>query len=84
MFTATKGVGRAGYIQNRQVVGYPNPNIINKPIEKAYNKKKWLPIRLPADLRVVDIKWLSIWCEIFKTSFGEVNFPALAVNTKEE
>jgi len=30
---------------------------------------------LPKDMKVSDIKWLSVWCRKFAVDFGNVNFP---------
>ena len=26
---------------------------------------------------VTEVKWLSVWCEVFGISFGEVKFPKI-------
>ena len=36
-----------------------------------------LSLQLPQDIKASDIKWLTIWCEVFGISFGEVQFPNL-------
>ena len=70
---ATRGRNRNDFINNRQILGYPTP-FEAVPIERRYNGER-LFIELPNSLRASDIKWLSIWCEIFGISFGEVRFP---------
>jgi hypothetical protein len=32
-------------------------------------------VRLTSDIQTSDVKWLSIWCEVFNLSFGHVEFP---------
>eukprot|EP00095_Tigriopus_kingsejongensis_P004981 maker-scaffold96_size378025-snap-gene-2.47 protein:Tk04981 transcript:maker-scaffold96_size378025-snap-gene-2.47-mRNA-1 annotation:"domon domain-containing protein cg14681 precursor" len=70
---ATKGNNRREWIQNREIVNFPSVED-NTPIERAFNNER-LIIQLPSGVQADDIKWLSVWCEIFGVSFGEVNFP---------
>nr|ACO11166.1 DOMON domain-containing protein CG14681 precursor [Caligus rogercresseyi] len=69
---ATEGNSRGEYMENRIVVDYPIDD--PEPIERRYSNER-LYIDLPRNLKSTDIKWLSIWCEIFGISFGDVEFP---------
>jgi hypothetical protein len=41
--------------------------------ERKYSKET-LEVKLPKDIKAADIKWLTLWCEAFGVSFGEVKF----------
>ena len=77
---ATQGETRREWVANRQTIGYPNPDDFGTPLERPYglnpDKVDWLAIRMPQGLNVVDIKWMTIWCDQFGISFGEVAFPS--------
>ncbi len=76
---ATQGKNRREWIQNRRTIGYPNPEDKGTPLERPYgrnpDKVDWIAIRMPSDINVVDIKWMTVWCDQFGISFGEVQFP---------
>lgn len=42
-------------------------------LKKMSNVNVLLP--LPGQLKVTDIKWLSVWCRRFTVNFAEVSFP---------
>lgn len=76
---ATQGSNRRQWVQNRRTIGYPDPRDEGTPLERPYgvdpSKVDWLAIRMPEDVNVVDIKWMTVWCDQFGISFGEVQFP---------
>ena len=43
------------------------------PIKRAFDKQD-VVINLPADISSDKIKWLSLWCEEFGISFGDLAF----------
>jgi len=45
---ATEGDSLQDFVANRRIIGYPDPDDVDKPIEDEYKKedKKWLVIRL--------------------------------------
>ncbi|CAB4068636.1 unnamed protein product [Lepeophtheirus salmonis] len=69
---ATKGNSRSEYMENRIVVDFPIED--PSPIERRFDHER-LYIDLPPSVKATDVKWLSIWCEIFGISFGDVEFP---------
>ena len=77
---ATKGRNRNAWVANRKTIGYPNPEDFGTPLEKAYgtnpDKVDWIVLRMPSDILVQDIKWMTVWCDQFHISFGEVKFPS--------
>lgn len=70
---ALEGRTRGDYRQNRLVIGWPTP-FEAVPLERRFDQER-LFIDLPQGIRVSDIKWFSVWCEVFGISFGEVDFP---------
>jgi hypothetical protein len=48
---------------------------LEQPFGVDPNKVDWLVIRMPQGINVVDIKWMTVWCDQFGISFGEVQFP---------
>jgi Electron transfer DM13 len=44
------------------------------PITRKYNGDD-ITIKLPGDLTVYDIKWLSMWCVKYSVEFGHVDIP---------
>ena len=76
---ATEGKNRREWIRNRRTIGYPDPEDEGTPLDQAYgtnpDKVDWLALRMPKDINVVDIKWMTVWCDQFGISFGEVRFP---------
>jgi hypothetical protein len=45
-----------------------------EPITRKYNGED-ITIKLPGDLTVYDIKWLSMWCVKYSVEFGHVDIP---------
>ncbi len=72
---ATSGSSRRQWISNRKIVDYPN-SAEAAPIERPYLGER-LFVQLPSNIKASNIKWLTIWCEVFGISFGEVKFPDL-------
>jgi len=44
------------------------------PLNGRPHNNEEIIINLPANLNANDIKWLSLWCNIFKIDFGSVEF----------
>jgi hypothetical protein len=72
---ATQGNSRRQWVQSRTIIDYPS-SFDARPIERPYLGER-LFIQLPSNILVSDIKWLTVWCEVFGISFGEVQFPNL-------
>ena len=76
---ATEGQTRNEWVRSRKTIGYPDPEDKGTPLSRPYgtdpDKVDWLAIRMPHDINVVDVKWMTVWCEQFSISFGEVQFP---------
>ena len=79
IIAATEGKNRREYIANRRIVDYPSA-LDSRPIERPYLGER-LFINLPADADVCEVKWLSVWCEVFGISFGELKFPKYVKST---
>lgn len=79
---ATEGKNRKQYLKSRKTIGYPVPEDVGTPLDRPYGndpeKPDWVVLRMPADIRVQDIKWMTVWCDAFGLSFGEVDFPEFA------
>ena len=77
---ATQGKNRKQWLQNRLTIGYPDPEDFGTPLDRAYglnpDKVDWIVLRMPSDILVQDIKWMTVWCDQFRISFGEVKFPS--------
>ena len=39
MFLATEGEKLSDFVKNREIVGYPNPEDVDKPIEEEYKEE---------------------------------------------
>ena len=76
---ATEGETIQEWVNNRRTIGYPNPEDKGTPLEQPFGadpeKVDWLVLRMPQDINVVDIKWMTVWCDQFGISFGDVQFP---------
>ena len=49
--------------------------------EASRNEK--ILLHLPSDVRVSDLKWLSVWCRAYSVNFGEVIWPDTVVPGKK-
>jgi len=47
----------------------------NVPILNRAFKNEDIELTLPGDLKLKEIKWLSVWCREFKVNFGDLFFP---------
>jgi len=76
---ATEGDNILEWLNSRKTIGYPNPEDFGTPLDHPYgqnpDKVDWIVLRMPSDILVQDIKWLTVWCDQFQISFGEVQFP---------
>ena len=58
-------------IQNFTLIMYKDPNI--KPVP-AFNGTEDIILKLPDDVAVAKLNWLSLWCRQFEINFGHVEF----------
>ncbi|XP_014230471.1 protein Skeletor, isoforms B/C isoform X2 [Trichogramma pretiosum] len=56
-------------------ISYPEHHSRN-PSPLGYYKNADILLKLPYNMRVRDIKYLSVWCQRFTVNFGQVNIPA--------
>ena len=54
--------------------GYYEYRDQSAPILKGASKEQ-ITLRLPENMKVGDIKWLSVWCRKFSVDFGNLIFP---------
>ena len=54
--------------------GYYEYRDQSAPILKG-SAKEQITLRLPENMKVGDIKWLSVWCRKFSVDFGNLIFP---------
>ena len=69
LISALDGRDKFSYIANRIEIRTPK----SLDGRGAYNNKN-MKIQLPSGVDASDIKWLSVWCDDFKISFGDVVF----------
>jgi len=61
-------------VANRRIIDYPKENPTS--IQSRYDGETLL-VHLPDDVDATNIKWLTLWCDVFDISFGDVTFPDL-------
>lgn len=63
----------------------PRVDIQNQepPVLPKMNNENVL-LKLPGNLKVTDIRWLSIWCRRFTVNYGEVYFPSKFIVPKAQ
>ena len=69
LILALDGYDKFSYIANRIEIRTPK----SLDGRGAYNDKN-MKIQLPSGVDADDIRWLSVWCDDFKISFGDVVF----------
>ena len=52
---------------------FPESDDRNAPILKPF-KGETVTLKLPDDLKVSDLKWISVWCRRFQVNFGDLEF----------
>jgi len=73
-YIALEGTARPFSAKNSIAVNWPNPSSLERtPVKRAFNKQD-IVINLPADISADKVQWLSLWCEEFAISFGDVVF----------
>jgi len=73
-YIALEGSTRPFSRKNSVAVNWPNPSSATRtPIKKAFNSQD-IVINLPNDISSDKVKWLSLWCEEFGISFGDLVF----------
>jgi len=45
------------------------------PILGGFLEPKDIEVKLPGDVSVEELRWISVWCRKFKVNFGHVDFP---------
>ena len=68
-FLATQGNSKRSYEANR--IKITSTGQING---RGPYRNEEITINLPAGVNANNIKWLSLWCELFKINFGDVEF----------
>ena len=72
---ATTGYDKYSYQANRVEFNWPDPDGQDTPLdgrEEYLNEN--MTITLPHWVDANDIEWLSVWCDDFKISFGDLVF----------
>jgi hypothetical protein len=73
-YVALQGAKRPFSRKNSVAVNWPDPLSAERtPIKKAFNKQD-IVINLPSDKSGDKVVWLSLWCEEFGISFGDLVF----------
>ena len=71
---ALEGATRPFSRKNSVVVNWPNPSSLERtPVKRAFNSQD-IVINLPADISADKVVWMSLWCEEFAISFGDLVF----------
>ena len=71
---ALEGSTRPFSRKNSVAVNWPNPLSAERtPIKRAFDHQD-IVINLPADISADKVVWLSLWCEEFGISFGDLVF----------
>ncbi len=47
----------------------------NAPILEGRFDKKEIKLTLPDNLKVSELKWMSVWCRAYRVNFGDIFFP---------
>jgi len=73
-YVALEGAVRPFSRKNSVVVNWPNPSSLERtPVKRAFDSQD-IVINLPADISSDKVVWLSLWCEEFGISFGDLVF----------
>jgi len=73
-YIALEGATRPFSRKNSVVVNWPNPSSLERtPVKRAFNSQD-IVINLPADISADKVVWVSLWCEEFGISFGDLVF----------
>ena len=60
-------------IENFPLVQYKDPSILPLP---AFTSTDEILLKLPDNVAVSNLRWLSVWCRAFSLDFGHVKIPA--------
>ena len=66
---ATEGNNKRAYEANRKIIR--STGALNG---RGPYRGQQITINLPAGVDANNIKWLSVWCELFNINFGDVEF----------
>jgi len=73
-YIALEGATRPFSRKNSVVVNWPNPSSLERtPVKRAFDSQD-IVINLPADISADKVVWVSLWCEEFGISFGDLVF----------
>merc|ERR1712223_1031153 len=73
-YIALEGTAKPYSAKNSIAVNWPNPASLERtPVKRPFNKQD-IVINLPADISADKVQWLSLWCEEFAISFGDLAF----------
>jgi len=73
-YIALEGTAKPYSAKNSIPINWPNPSSLERtPVKRAFNKQD-IVINLPADISADKVTWLSLWCEEFAISFGDLAF----------
>jgi len=73
-YVALEGAVRPFSRKNSVVVNWPNPSSLERtPVKRPFDSQD-IVINLPADISSDKVVWLSLWCEEFGISFGDLVF----------
>merc|ERR1711902_116486 len=73
-YIALEGTAKPYSAKNSIPINWPNPSSLERtPVKRPFNKQD-IVINLPADISADKVTWLSLWCEEFAISFGDLAF----------
>jgi len=73
-YIALEGATRPFSRKNSLAINWPNPSSETRtPVKRAFDSQD-IVINLPADISSDKVVWLSLWCEEFGISFGDLVF----------
>jgi len=73
-YVALEGSTRPFSRKNSVVVNWPNPaSTVRTPVKKAFDSQD-IVINLPAGISADKVVWVTLWCEEFGISFGDLVF----------
>ena len=58
--------------ENFPMVQYKDPSILPLP---AFSGTDEILLKLPDNVTIANLRWLSVWCRAFSLDFGHVQFP---------
>ena len=78
----------SGIIIPYPYTGEASPNYDDTSYKAIIERRPWededVIIKLPPNIAMDEIKWLSVWCRKFSVSFGEIQFPTPSITRGTE